>query len=141
LNSPQFCFVFVQTCKLLPGCSQNSKTDSLATGRKTGVSPKNTQMHVLLFFLCPQNGPAIVVHQSNLTMLLNLEVTEPEISIEGFIFCRYLFKGEIVCISYFDPKTRKWSIAEDFDQPFREIGDEKALQKELMKIDNRLRSN
>ncbi len=74
-------------------------------------------------------------------MLKNLESTAPEVSIEGFIFCKFLYRGRPVCISYYDPATSKWSISENFEKPFREVGDTDEMERELKRIDSSLRVN
>lgn len=69
-------------------------------------------------------------------MLRNLEITTPEVSIEGIIIRKYLFKGQTMCISIFDPKTDKHGIGSNFQDLFRWLKDEVALGEELQKIDS-----
>jgi hypothetical protein len=74
-------------------------------------------------------------------MLKSLEGSQPEVTIEGIIFQKYVFNGKTVCIACFDPETKTWGIAENFEGPFRKMKDETELKKELIRIDQSLRSN
>ena len=71
-------------------------------------------------------------------MYTNLKVSLKHQTIEGIILQEFTYDGKLLCITAYDPQSKKYSIGGTYDKPFKELKNFAELEGIISKMDRSL---